>query len=557
MLTRAASYDDLRAGFRWRVPARFNMGVDVCDRHAAATPDRLALVVADPGGASEDYTFADLRALSNRLANVLAAHGVGPGDRVGILLSQSVEAAVAHVAAWKMAAVSVPLFTLFGEDALAFRLADSGARALVTDAGHLDRVAAIRDRLPDLATVLVVEDGDGLGGDRRGRDGAGFLDFWRAMDRASDRFAPVDTAAGDPAFICYTSGTTGNPKGALHAHRALLGHLPGMEMFHEFLPRPGDRMWTPADWAWIGGLMNCLVCAWHHGVANVAWRARKYDPEAALRLMARHGVRNAFFPPTALRLMREVADVPSFGARPRTIAVAGEPMGAELVEWGRAALGVTFNEFYGQTECNLVLANCAALMPVKPGSMGRAAVGHDVAVIDTDGNECPPGVEGEIAVRRPDPVLMLRYWNNEAATAAAFAGQWWRMGDAGTRDADGYFWFKGRADDVITSAGYRIGPGEIEDCLCRHPAVVLAAAIGVPDPVRTEAVKAFVKLAPGVAGGPALEEEIRAFVRTRLSPHEYPRLIEFVDDLPLTATGKIRRKELRDAERAKARAGGA
>jgi len=515
------------------------MGVDVCDKHAEHSPDKLALIVADDNGITAQYTFSALKHLSNKLANFLIASGLERGDRLGILMSQSVEAAISHVAAWKMGAISIPLFTLFGEEALSFRLQDSGAKILITDVDNVHKIDAIRHHLPSLETILLV----GAGG-----DGVGMVDFWSGMEKSSGFFTPVVTNAEDPSFICYTSGTTGNPKGALHAHRSLFGHLPGMEMFHDFLPQPGDLMWTPADWAWIGGLMNCLMCSWHHGVTNLAYRAKKYDPEAALRLMARYEVRNTFMPPTALNLMRGISDVPQFGANLRTVACAGEPMGAELLDWGKQAFGLTFNEFYGQTECNLVTANCQEIMPVKPGSMGRAAPGHCVEIIDQNGHICAPGEEGEIAVKAPDPVMLLRYWNNPDGTAQKYRGDWLLMGDRGSKDEDGYLWFVGRADDVITSAGYRIGPGEIEDCLCKHPAVALAAAIGVPDPLRTEVVKVFIKLTPGHRGSAALEEEIRTFVKTRLSPHEYPRLIEFVDTLPMTATGKIRRKQLRDTE---------
>ncbi len=307
-------------------------------------------------------------------------------------------------------------------------------------------------------------------------------------------------------------------------------------------------MWTPADWAWIGGLMNCLICSWHHGVTNLAYRAKKYDPEAALRLMAKYKIRNVFMPPTALNLMRSVEDVPSFGVNLRTIAVAGEPMGAELLDWTRQNLGITCNEFYGQTECNLIVTNCQKIMDLKPGSMGKPAAGHVVEVIDKEGNILPAGEEGEIAVKASDPVMLLEYWDNPQATRDKYRNGWLLTGDDGTKDDDGYLWFVGRADDVITSAGYRIGPGEIEDCLCRHPAVSLAAAIGVPDPVRTEAIKVFILLKPGFIGSQDLEEDIRAHVKTRLSPHEYPRMIEFVVALPLTATNKIKRKDLRDAE---------
>lgn len=545
MLTRMDTYEALYATFAWNIPARFNMGVDVCDRHAARDADAPALLVASADGDLVTYSFGALRALSNQAANMFRAHGLRQGDRISVLLPQSVEAALTHIAVWKMGAISLPLFTLFGEDALLYRLTDAGAAAVVTDMANYPKIAALVGSLPDLRRVYVID---------AGADGDGFTDFWGGLGKASDAFMPMDTAADDPGLIIYTSGTTGNPKGALHAHRVLLGHMPAAEMFHNFLGAPGDLMWTPADWAWIGGLMNSLMCAWHRGVPVVAYRARKFDPEEALTLMARLGVRNTFMPPTALRLMSKVPDIRShFDLRLRSVASAGEPVGAELIHWARDALGLTVNEFYGQTECNIIVANCAEIMEIKPGSIGRPAPGHVVDVVDANGGVLPPGREGEFACRAPDPVMLLEYWKNPEATQANRRGDWWLMGDTGYRDDDGYLWFVGRGDDVITSAGYRIGPGEIEDCLSRHPAVQLAAVIGVPDPVRTEAVKAFIMLAPGHDGGPELEQSIRDFVKTRLSPHEYPRQIEFVDQLPMTATGKIKRKDLRDAELARHR----
>ncbi len=539
MVTNLGSYEKIYQAHTWDIPEYFNMGVDVCDKQAATTPDKLALIVVDDETGDTEYRFSDLRDLSNQLANVLISQGLGRTDRLGILLSQSAEAALSHIAAWKMGGISIPLFTLFGEDALRFRLQNSGAKMLVTDSLNLAKIEAIRADLPNLERILLVDGNQGTDG---------VVDFWAEVKQASARFKPLETKSEDPAFIVYTSGTTGNPKGALHAHRTLFGHLTGMELFHDFLPQADDRMWTPADWAWIAGLMNCLMCSWHHGVTNLAYRAKKYDPQAALRLMAKYKVRNIFMPPTALNLMRSVEDIPGFGVNLRTIAVAGEPMGVELLDWARQHLGVTCNEFYGQTECNLIITNCQKIMAVKPGSMGKPAPGHQIAIIDNLGHVLPPGEEGQIAVKAPDPVMLLEYWDNPKATKEKYKNGWLLTGDDGKMDADGYFWFVGRADDVITSAGYRIGPGEIEDCLCTHPAVSLAAAIGVPDPVRTEAIKVFILLKPGYRGTEQLEHEIRAHVKTRLSPHEYPRLIEFVDNLPLTATNKIKRKDLRDAE---------
>ncbi len=540
MLQAAKTYQELYDGFRWSIPASYNMGWDVCDKHAARNPDSPALIVERDSGDPATYRFGDIRALSNKLANALIGLGRVQGERVGVLLPQSLETALTHVAVWKAGMISIPLFTLFGGDALEFRLKDSGAKVLITDEDNLWKLDGVRDRLPDLEHIILT----GLM-----RAPAGGLRFNDLLDKASDRLTPVMTRPDDPALIIYTSGTTGNPKGALHGHRCLLGHMPAIEMFHDFFPQPGDLMWTPADWAWIGGLMNSLMGAWRHGVPVLACRARKFDPEAALDLMKKRGVRNTFMPPTALRLMMRVPGLAKRDSLPlRSLASAGEPLGAETFEWCRETLGLTPNEFYGQTECNIIVSNSATLMPARAGSIGRQVPGHRVDVIDENGAVLPPDETGELACRAPDPVMLLRYWNNQAATDAKMVNGWWRMGDLGTRDADGYLWFIGRDDDVITSAGYRIGPGEIEDTLARHPAVALSAVIGVPDPVRTEAVKAFIQLAPGRQADPALEADIREYVKTRLASHEYPRHIEFVERLPTTATGKIKRKDLRDRE---------
>ena len=535
MLERADSYDDLRRAFRWRIPERFNIGVACADAWAE-DDGRVALIHRTPEGPAERYSFLRLKRLSNKLANALRARGVAAGDRVGILLGQAPETAVAHLAVYKLGAIALPLFTLFQEEALAYRLADSGARAVVTDAEGVGKVAALRDRLPELDLLLSV-------------DGAemGALDLHDEMEQASDSFRPADTAPDDPALIIYPSGTTGPPKGALHAHRTLLGHLPGVEMPQEFFPQPGDLFWTPADWAWIGGLLDVLLPSLAHGVPVLTCRFPKFDPEEAFHVMARFGVRNAFMPPTALKMMRQVErPADRYDLTVRSIGCGGETLGAELLDWGRETFGITVNEFYGQTECNLVVSNCASIMEVRPGAMGRAVPGHEVAVVDPDGNPVPAGEPGVVAVRHPDPVMFLEYWNKPEATRDKFAGDRLLTGDMARLDGDGYFWFLGREDDVISSGGYRIGPGEIEDCLIKHPAVAMAAAVGVPDEVRGERVKAFVVLASGHRPGERLAREIQEHVKTRLAAHEYPREVEFVPTLPMTATGKIKRKDLRE-----------
>ena len=533
MLTKASRYEDVAGAFAWTVPQRYNIGVDVSDRQ---DPNATAIIYRDADDTVAEYTFGDLSRLSNQLANVLTGRGLAREDRVGILLPQAPETAVSHIAVYKAGMIAVPLFSLFGEDALEYRLSACGARALVTDAVGLAKISMIRDRLPDLRFIFCI---DGAG--------PGALDFQAEIGKASDAFTAVDTAADDPALIIFTSGTTGQPKGALHAHRVLLGHLPGVEFPQNFFPQPGDRFWTPADWAWIGGLIDVLLPSLHHGKPVLAYRARKFDPEEAFHILGRFQIRNAFMPPTALKLMRQVETPRTrFDYAMRSIGSGGETLGAELLDWGQETFGLTINEFYGQTECNLVVGNCADCMEIRPGLMGRAVPGHRVGIVDDDGNELADGTVGNIAVKRPDPVMFLRYWNNPEATAEKFAGDWLLTGDTGMRDDRGYFRYVGRADDVITTAGYRVGPGEIEDCLMKHPAVAMAAVVGVPDPVRTQVVKAFIVPRDGVEKTDALVREIQDFVKARLAAHEYPRQVAFVDSLPMTTTGKIMRRHLRE-----------
>ena len=532
----ARDYDTLYRQFRWDIPARYNIGVDICDRWAAHDPGRLAILNIRADGREEKITYGWLRETSSRLANALAAHGVARGDRVAIFLPQAPEVAAAHIAIYKLGAVALPIAILFGPDALSYRLQNSGAKALLTNTQGLAKLDQVRTEVPALVCVVSV---DGATGGAQG--------FAELVARASSDFTPVDTGADDPAMMIYTSGTTGQPKGALHGHRVLLGHLPGAELPHFPFPQAGDRYWTPADWAWAGGLLDVLLPSLHHGVPVVARRVDKFDPEEAFALMAKAAVRNAFIPPTALRMMRAAANPQGrYDIRLRGVASGGESLGLEALEWGKSAFGLTINEFYGQTECNLVVGSCAQLGMLKPGAMGKPVPGHIVAVIDRDGEPVKPGELGQIAVRRPDPVMFLEYWGRSDATRDKFIGEWMTTVDQGVMDEDGYVTFVGRDDDVITSSGFRIGPGEIEDCLIRHPAVALAAAVGKPDAIRTEIVKAFIVLKKGYAPSPTLAGEIQSFVKTRLSAHEYPREVAFIDDMPMTTTGKVIRRLLRE-----------
>ncbi len=538
MLHRGNDYEQVYQAFKWRVPGTYNIAQDICDKWADQ-PDRVALIYEDAKAEVRRYTFTQMKRLSDRLANGLKAHGVSRGDRVGILLGQCPETAISHLAVYKIAGIAIPLFTLFGTDALEYRLSNSTASALITDQSNITKILEIRDKLPHLKVIIVIS------GDTHGVA----LDFWKLLESGSEVLESEHTTPDDPALIIYTSGTTGPPKGALHAHRVVLGHLPGVEFPHNFFPQARDLFWTPADWAWIGGLIDVLFPSWHHGVPVVAHRARKFDPEHAFHLIAKHGIRNAFMPPTALKLMRQVKDPRSrHSFDMRTIGSGGETLGVELMEWGKEVMGVTINEFYGQTEVNLVVGNCCEIMEIRPGSMGRAIPGHVVEVVDSEGSPVPVGTAGEIAIKRPDPVMFLQYWQNPKATEEKYVQDWCLTGDLARKDEQGYFWFVGRKDDLITSAGYRIGPAEIEDCLLKHPAVGMAAVVGSPDPLRTEIVKAFIVLKAGQAPSIELEDHIKNFVKVRLAAHEFPREIEFVSELPMTATGKIIRKELRKLE---------
>ena len=542
----ADRYEELYRSFRWEVPGRYNMARACCGNWAQDR-SRFALYWEDESGAMAAYSFWDIQQAANRLSNALAALGVRRGDRVAIILPQRPETAIAYMAVFQMGAIALPLSHLFGPDALEYRMEHAEACVAIVEPATIANLWAIRSRLTHLRHVI------GVGGAREKQ-----VKPWEdLLANASSRFCAVDTAADDPALIVYTSGTTGPPKGALKAHRVLIGNVPGFVHSHDFFPQPGDMFWSPADWAWTGGLMDALLPAWLFGIPILGYRGR-FDAEKAYYLLEKYGVRNSFLFPTALKLMMKAVPSPRsrFDLSLRSIMSAGESVGVTVFEWAKEELGVTINEMFGQTEINYVVGNCQSAWPAKPGSIGRPYPGHRVAVINDEGVELKAGGLGEVAVNRNwhdqrDPVFFLEYWKNEKATREKFIGDWGCTGDQARMDDDGYLWYQGRSDDVIKSAGYRIGPAEIESCLVKHPAVMNAAVIGKPDATRGSIVKAFVVLQPGIRPGEKLVEEIQNHVRGRLAPYEYPREIEFIDALPMTTTGKVQRKELRKLEEAK------
>jgi acetyl-CoA synthetase len=568
----ADPYTVLHQGFGWQVPTFFNMAQACCGRWAAQPATARQTAVVAHAGASEPtqrWTFAQLQDAANRLSQVLVAQGVQRGDRVAIVLPQRFETAVAYMAVLQMGAVAMPLSMLFGPDALAFRLQDSQAVLAIADESAWSALQQARTMCPGLRTVMGVGQAGALGD----------LDFGAALSRMPARFDPVRTRADDPAVLIYTSGTTGQPKGALIAHRALIGNLSGFvcsQNWFGFDPhRAGSAseaiFWSPADWAWTGGLMDALLPCLYFGRPIVAFNGR-FSPEAAFDILHTHGITHTFLFPTALKAMMKAVPEPRSRYRLRLQAImsAGEAVGDAVFGWCRDHLGVTVNEMFGQTEINYVVGNCSLFWPPKPGSMGKAYPGHRVAVIDDAGQTCPAGTPGEVAVHRldvhgkPDPVFFLGYWRNEEATRQKYTGDWCRTGDVAVCDEEGYLWYQGRTDDMFKAAGYRIGPGEIENCLVKHPAVQNAAVVPKPDAERGALVKAYVVMSPQAlaqrAQAPepgAYEDEVRqslqAHVRGLLAPYEYPKEIEFIAQLPMTTTGKVQRRILRQQEEDRAR----
>lgn len=531
-----SSYEEAYQSFNWSIPEQFNLAVAVCDRHQDIQ-DKIAIIYENDQGDERQCSYGELKRWSNQWANRLASNGVQRGDRVAIVLSQSIELVVAHLAAHKLGAITVPLAILFGPEALQFRLRDSEAKVVFTHDSKYNDVMAMKDQLPQLSRVVKCSRLEQVD------------EFWPSINHASDDFIPINTAAKDPALLIYTSGTTGDPKGAVIPHSALLGNLPGFELSQNFFPKEHDVFWTPADWAWTGGFWDALMPTLYYGQTIVAYETTKFSADQAFELLHKHKVTNAFIPPTALKMMRAAYPPQhAFESSLRAVMSAGESVGRELIQWGKDVLGVTINEMWGQTEFNYLVGNCSSLFEPKPGSMGRPYPGHRVDVIDETGKIAESDVIGELAAYIDDPVKFVTYWKADDKAQEKIVNGWFRTGDMGTRDKDGFLWFVGRKDDVINSAGYRIGPGEIEDSLLKHPGVQQAAVIGVPDELRGEIVKAFIVPAPGFEPTSSLKEEIQRDVRERLSAHEYPREIKFIDALPLTTTGKVMRRELRQLD---------
>ncbi|TFZ05897.1 AMP-binding protein [Ramlibacter henchirensis] len=553
--------------FRWAVPERFNIAQACCTRWAQA-PDgatRVAIRAHGVGREAGQLTFAALQAQADRLSNVLASLGVKRGDRVALVMPQRFETAIAYIAIFQIGAVAMPLSMLFGPEALEYRLQDSEAVVALCDESSIANLLAVRRNCAGLRTVV------GVGAAALQAD----LDWGVELAKQAPRFTAVKTKADEGAVLIYTSGTTGPPKGALIPHRALIGNLPGFvcsQNWFGFSPQPGSEsnavFWSPADWAWTGGLMDALLPSLYFGRPIVAYNGR-FNPEVAFALMQEHGVTHSFLFPTALKAMMKAFPEPArqYRLKLQAIMSAGEAVGDAVFAYCRDQLGVVVNEMFGQTEINYVVGNCSMNgrtdggvgWPARAGSMGRPYPGHRVAVIDDDGKECPPGVPGDVAVNRydvngaPDPIFFLGYWRNDGATRRKYTGDWCRTGDLATRDEDGYLWYQGRADDVFKAAGYRIGPSEIENCLVKHPAVANAAVVPKPDPERGALVKAYVVLAPGHNGGDALVAELQQHVKGKLAPYEYPKEIEFIEALPMTTTGKVQRRVLRLREEEKAR----
>ncbi len=543
MLKKLNNFEELSLTFKWNIPEFYNIASDTVDQDNYQ--NRIALINFLQNGKIEEWSFIDIKRSANKLANVFDHFHLEANARVGIILGQCPETAVAHMACFKSGKISIPLFNLFGTEALHYRLLNSRASLVICDNIGLNKIFEIKDRLPDLKKIICIDSND---------EKSNVFNFKKLLEQASDSYITKKTKASDPALIIYTSGTTGGPKGALLPHRTLLGHIPGVEIPHEFLSSSEpvtDLFWTPADWAWIGGLFDVLLPAWHFGIPVVSYRSQKFDPEVTFDLISKLEIKNTFLPPTALKMMKSFnPNKPIKNLKLRTVGSGGEALGEDLLEWGKQILGVGINEFYGQTECNLTVSNCGAIMPTKQGSIGKPVPGHEVRIINENGELIKePGLDGEIIVKSDTPVSFLKYWENDKATKQKVKDGWLYTGDFAYKDEEGYFYFKGREDDIINTSGYRVGPSEVEDAVISHPKVSMVAVIGIPDKLRGQVIKAFVVPMDNnnvLTQNEILKKSIQNHVKLKLAAHEYPRLIEFVYELPLTTTGKIIRKDLRE-----------
>ena len=543
MLKKLNNFEELSLTFKWNIPEFYNIASDTVDQDNYQ--NRIALINFLQDGKIEEWSFIDIKRSANKLANVFDHFHLETNARVGIILGQCPETAVAHMACFKSGKISIPLFNLFGTEALHYRLLNSRASLVICDNIGLNKIFEIKDRLPDLKKIICIDSND---------EKSNVFNFKKLLEQASDSYITKKTKSSDPALIIYTSGTTGGPKGALLPHRTLLGHIPGVEIPHEFLSSSEpvtDLFWTPADWAWIGGLFDVLLPAWHFGIPVVSYRSQKFDPEVTFDLISKLEIKNTFLPPTALKMMKSFNPNKTIkNLKLRTVGSGGEALGEDLLEWGKQILGVGINEFYGQTECNLTVSNCGAIMPTKQGSIGKPVPGHEVRIINENGELIKePGLDGEIIVKSDTPVSFLKYWENDKATKQKVKDGWLYTGDFAYKDEEGYFYFKGREDDIINTSGYRVGPSEVEDAVISHPKVSMVAVIGIPDKLRGQVIKAFVVPMDHknvLNQNEILKKSIQNHVKLKLAAHEYPRLIEFVYELPLTTTGKIIRKDLRE-----------
>ena len=527
-------YDEAYADFEWDIPDTYNAAESVCDQWADAEgDDAVALHYEDTDGSREQFTFGDVQCRANRFANVLKDHGVEPGTRVGVSLPQRPETLIAYVGIWKVGATIVPLSVLFGDEGLQYRLDHANVEVLVLDDQIAETYATIEDNLQKVETVLTLDDPPTVG-DIRWED---------VVPRASAEFETRRTSHNQEAFILYTSGTTGDPKGVRLPHQYIIGCVPGWELVNEFSDRDAVH-YSPASWSWNGGMIATVMMAWYHGQAVVGYNGQ-FDPAKVYDIFERFDVTNSMLTPTMIRMMRDTDD--ECGHYPDTIVCGGEDVTTDIYQYVDEVWGGVVNNVYGQTEALFLVVTNSRLMGTNVGATGKPAPGHLIEIIDPEtGERRPVGEVGQIAVAQPDPVMMLEYWNDIKHTRSSFVDGWMKTGDAGVWSDDDWITYVARTDDVIITSGYRVSPLEIEDCLQQLPEVNDSAVIGIDHETRGTVLKAFIKLAAGTETGDELRNRIQTHVQNRLAAYKYPRKIEFVDALPTTVTGKIQRYQLAD-----------